>query len=44
MDAVEGRQEVAVITDTAGTATGCMYVTPALCPSAGNNPFVFALP
>ncbi len=42
--AVDGRQYIAVSTGTAGTASGFMRLTPELRPSAGNNPFVFALP
>ena len=39
--AVDGRQYVAVSTDTAGSASGFTRLTPEITPSAGNNLFVF---
>ena len=42
--AVDGRQYVAVSTGTAASASAFVGLTPELCPSYGNNLFVFALP
>ena len=39
--AVDGRQYVAVSTDTAGSASGFTRLTPEITPSVGNNLFGF---